>query len=133
MPTIGDLRLIKGIDDATFARLRNYVTAAPEPLVNPNTAPPEVLASLEPELMQNPDLVKQIIQAREVRPFTVITDVMNVPGVGAVTSLASDLTLRGQYFTISGVGSYAGARKLVFATFRRNPDGTGFLDSWQED
>ena len=30
MPTLGDLRLIKGIDDATFAKLRNYVTVAPE-------------------------------------------------------------------------------------------------------
>lgn len=133
MPTLGDLRLIKGIDDATFAKLRNYVTVAPEPLVNPNTASPEVLASLEPELTANPDLVKQIIQARQLRPFAVITDVMNVPGVGAITKLSGDLTLRGQFFTISGVGSYAGARKLVFATFHRNPDGTGTLNSWQED
>ncbi len=134
MPTLGDLRLIKGIDDATFAKLRNYVTVAPEPLVNPNTASPEVLASLEPELTATPDLVKQIIQARgQLRPFAVITDVMNVPGVGAITKLSGDLTLHGQFFTISGVGSYAGARKLVFATFHRNPDGTGTLNSWQED
>lgn len=134
MPTLGDLRLIKGIDDATFARLRNYVTVSPEPLVNPNTAPPEVLASLEPQLMANPDIVKQIIQARQVRPFSTVTDLMNeVPGAGAISALAGDLTLRGQFFTISGVGSYAGARKLVFATFHRNPDGTGTLNSWQED
>jgi len=134
MPTLGDLRLIKGIDDATFARLRNYVTVAPEPLVNPNTAPPEVLASLEPELMANPDIVKQIIQARTIRPFAVITDLMNeVPGAASISKLSGDLTLRGQFFTISGVGSYAGARKLVFATFHRNPDGTGTLNSWQED
>jgi general secretion pathway protein K len=133
MPTIGDLRLVKGVDDATFAMLRNFVTVEPEVGVNPNTASAQVLTSLEPGLTQNPDLVKTIIEAREVRPFTVVTDVTNLPGVGAVTNLSSDLTVRGQYFTITGVGNYAGARKLVFATFLRNTDGTGTLSSWQED
>jgi general secretion pathway protein K len=133
MPTIGDLRLVKGVDDATFAVLRNFVTVKPEAGVNPNTASAQVLTSLEPGLTQNPDLVKTIIEAREVRPFTMVTDVTNLPGVSGVTNLASDLTLRGQYFTITGVGNYAGARKLVFATFLRNTDGTGTLSSWQED
>ena len=134
MPTIGDLRLVKGIDDATFAKLRNYLTVAPETAVNPNTASPEVLACLEPELTQNPDTVKAIINARSARPFATVTDLMNdVPSAAAITKLSGDLTLRGQYFSIGGVGNYAGARKLVFATFRRNPDGTGTLSSWQED
>jgi len=133
MPTIGDLRLVKGVDDATFAALRNYVTVEPEVAVNPNTASAQVLTCLEPGLTQNPDLVKTIIEAREVRPFTQVTDVTNLPGVGGVANLASDLTLRGQYFTITGVGNYAGARKLIFATFLRNSDGTGTLSSWQED
>jgi general secretion pathway protein K len=134
MPTIGDLRLVKGIDDATFAKLRNYLTVAPETAVNPNTASPEVLACLEPELTQNPDTVKAIINARSIRPFATVTDLTNeVPSAAAITKLSGDLTLRGQYFSIGGVGNYAGARKLVFATFRRNPDGTGTLSSWQED
>ncbi len=133
MPTLGDLRLIRGIDDATFAKLRNYLTVAPENLVNPNTASPEILACLEPELMANPDIVKGIIQARSIRPFSMMTDLTNLPGVSSVQKLTSDLTLRGQYFTITGVGNYAGARKLVFAAFRRNPDGTAYLGSWQED
>jgi general secretion pathway protein K len=134
MPTIGDLRMVKGIDDATFAKLRNYVTVAPETAVNPNTASPEVLACLEPELTQNPDIVKGIIEARTVRPFATVTEMMTeVPAAAAITKLPGDLTPRGQYFSISGVGSYAGARKLVFATFFRNADGTGTLSSWQED
>ena len=133
MPTLGDLRLVKGVDDATFAKLRNYVTVAPETLVNPNTAPPEVLACLEPELTANPDIVKAILEARSIRPFSNVTELLNVPGVSGVQTLAKDLTMRGQYFTITGVGNYAGARKLVFATFQRNPDGTATLGSWQED
>ena len=133
MPTLGDLRLVKGVDDITFAKLSQYLTVSQETGVNPNTASPQVLACLEPELTANQKIVESIMQARSVRPFSVVTDVMNVSGASGVPNLAKDLTLRGQYFTITGVGNFAGARKIVYATFKRNPDGTGTMGSWQED
>lgn len=134
MPTLGDLRLVKGVDDATFMKLSNYLSVAPDMVNNVNTVLPEVLACLEPELTQNPRTVDAIIQARSIRPFNNITDVLNLPGVGELQpKLQKDLTTRSDYFTISGMGTYAGARKLVFATFRRNGDGTATLGSWQED
>ena len=134
MPTIGDLHLVKGVDDATFSKLRNYLTVAPEPVVNINTASPEVIACLEPELARNPQIVEAIIQARALRPFSTMTDVLNLPGVGELQEkLQTEIGTTTQNFSISGVGSYAGARKLVFATFHRNTDGTATLASWQED
>jgi general secretion pathway protein K len=136
MPTLGDLRLVKGVDDATFAVLRNYLTVAPELGVNANTASPEVIACLVPELTANPRIVETIIQARTVRPFSSLTDVYNLPGVGelqAELDKGTSLTISTEYFTISGMGTYAGARKLVFATFLRNGNGTATLGSWQED
>lgn len=134
MPTIGDLRMVRGIDDATFMKLRNYLTVMPEIRVNANTASPEVLACLEPELAENPKLVETIIAARMVRPFTAITDVTNLPGIGTFgVRLTQVLTTRSVFFTIAGMGTYAGARKLVYSTFRRNGNGTGALASWQED
>ena len=133
MPTLGDLRQVRGVDDIMFIKLSQYLTVAPEKAVNPNTASPEVLACLEDALAQNPRIVDAIIQARMIRPFTNITDVKNLPGVGEIQGLDKDLTTRGEYFTISGVGKYAGARKLVSATFHRNEDGTATLGSWQED
>jgi general secretion pathway protein K len=134
MPTLGDLRLVKGVDDATFLKLRNYLTVAPEPQVNVNTAPPEVIACLDPALTNNASIIQNIMQARSIRPFTAITDVLNIVGTSVPqNTLSQDLTTRGQYFTISGVGAFAGTRKLVFATFHRNGDGTATLGSWQED
>lgn len=134
MPTLGDLHLIRGIDDIAFLKLSQYLTVAPEKAVNPNTASPEVLACLEPELTQNPRAVEAIIQARMIKPFTNITDVMNIPDLSSAgTKLSKDLTTRGEYFTISGVGKFAGARKLVVGTFQRIQDGTAVLGSWQED
>jgi len=138
MPTLGDLRLIKGMDDATFMKLRNYLTVAPEPAVNVNTASPEVIACLDQSLSDNPKIVQQIIEARSIRPFTNTNDVFNLIGGAASQGtsqggLNKTLTVRSTYFSITGVGSYAGARRLVYATFRRNGDGTGSLSSWQEE
>ncbi|MHB8383063.1 MAG: type II secretion system minor pseudopilin GspK [Candidatus Binataceae bacterium] len=134
MPTIGDLRLIKGIDEATFNRLIPFVTVYPEPVVNANTAPPEVLASLLPQLMDDPQLVKEIVIARTISPFANTTDIGNLPGLGAVSqALMQVVTTRSTFFTITAMGTFAGSRKLLYSTFRRQGNGTATLMSWQED
>lgn len=134
MPTIGDLRMVRGIDDLSFRRLRDFLTVAPEPRVNVNTAPPQVLAALSPELAGNPSVVQEIVTARLARPFLQLSEIANLPGLGQLANqLTQMLTTRSDYFTIIGVGTYAGARKFVFATFRRSPDGTAMVASWHED
>ncbi len=134
MPTIGDLRMVRGVNEATFFKLRQFLTAAPELRVNANTAPPEVLASLLPELTSNQAMVKDIIAARQLRPFAKVTDVANLPGLAGVgTKLTSLLTTRSDYFTIAAMGNFAGARKMVYATFHRQDNGSAALASWQEN
>ncbi len=134
MPTIGDLKMVRGVNDATFNLLRQYLTVMPEMQVNVNTAPPEVIACLEPELTANPNLVKEIIMARTVRPFTKITDLLNLPGVGTFGQrLSKVLTTKSVYFTINGMGTFSGSRKLVHVTVHRQSNGTAMLASWQED
>jgi general secretion pathway protein K len=133
MPTIGDLRMIRGVDDATFLLLRQFLTAAPEPRVNINTAPPEVIAALLPQLSNDTSMVKQIVQARTVQPFLMITDIGNLAGLGdAATPLMRLVTTRSAYFTVTGIGVFANARRRVISTFRRNANGTSMLASWQE-
>jgi general secretion pathway protein K len=138
MPTIGDLRMVKGMDDATFMRLSQYLTTMQEGqglcCINPNTAAPEVLGALLPELASSPDLVKQIVQMRENRPFTQVTDLLNLPGLGGLAEhLKPFLSITSRYFQITAQGDFAGARKRIYATFRRNPGGTAMLMSWHED
>lgn len=134
MPTIGDLRLVRGMDDATFMKLRQVLTAMPEPRVNVNTAPPVVLASLLPEFIANPRLVGEIVQRRGITPFVNVLQVLNLPGMGNLQQqLAQVLTTRSTYFTITAMGQFAGARKIIFASFRRNGNGTAALASWRED
>jgi general secretion pathway protein K len=134
IPTIGDLRALKGIDDATFMQLAQYLTTAPEARVNANTASPEVLAALTPELSNTPELVKEIIEARAVQPFLVVTDIANLPGIGQYAAqLTPLLSTRSSYFTIIGQGEFAGARRRIYAVFRRNSNGSAMLISWHED
>jgi general secretion pathway protein K len=134
MPTIGDLKMVRGVNDAIFNVLQNYLTVMPEMQVNVNTAPPEVIACLEPELTANPNLVKEIVMARSVRPFTKITDLLNLPGIGTFGQrLSQVLTTKSVYFTINGMGTFSGSRKLVHVTVHRQTNGTAMLASWQED
>lgn len=134
MPTIGDLRMVRGVDEATFYRLRQYLTASPEMQVNVNTAPPEVLASLTPRLAQDRQLVQMILESRQLRPFLNVNEVAQMLGEeGGGNELSQLLTVRSDYFTISAMGSYAGARKVIYATFRREQSGGAMLSSWLEN
>ncbi len=138
MPTLGDLRMLKDVDDLTFLRLRPYLTTMQAGMgpccINVNTAPPELLAALTPEFENNPDLVRQIVNARSIRPFTQITDLLNLPGIGfAGENIKRLVTVSSDYFLITAQGDFAGARKRVYATFRRNLNGTTLLMDWHED
>jgi general secretion pathway protein K len=138
MPTIGDLRMLKGMDDVTFLRLSRYLTTmqtgAGPCCINANTAPPEVLAALAPELENDANLVKQIVDVRDIRPFSQVTDLLNLPGISAISEhIKPFLTVNSQYFLITAQGDFAGARKRIYATFRHNMNGTALLMNWHED
>jgi general secretion pathway protein K len=131
MPTIADLRMIRGVDDPTFMRLREFLTAAPESKVNVNTAPPEVLMALIPELANQPSALQTVL---EQRPFKTSSDLKAALGsLSEHANLANLFTTQSDYFTIAGVGSYSGARSFVYATVRRNGVGPALLSSWHED
>jgi general secretion pathway protein K len=138
MPTIGDLRMLKGMDDVTFLTLARYLTTMQQGTapccVNANTAAPEVLMALLPELENDPDAVKQIVDVRDIRPFSQITDLLNLPAVSPnAEHLKTLVSVTSQYFLIIAQGDFAGARKRIYATFRRNQNGTALLMNWHED
>jgi general secretion pathway protein K len=134
MPTIGDLQMVRGFNEAVFNRVAPFLTVMPVTAVNANTAPPQVLAALEPELTEDQQIVKDLIEERAIRPFTNTTDILNLPSVGAIGQrLAKDVAVRSTFFTISGTGTYAGARKIINATFHREANGIGTMAGWHED
>jgi general secretion pathway protein K len=134
MPTIGDLQMVQGFNEEIFNRVSPFLTVMTESAVNINTAPPQVIASLEPELMQDQKIVVEIVEERATRPFTKNTDLGNLPGIGEVGQrLQKDVAVSSHFFTINGRGTYAGARKIITATFQRQTTGVGTLAAWHED
>jgi general secretion pathway protein K len=139
IPTIYDLRMLKGMDDTTFFKLSGYLTAATsQATVNVNTAPAEVLAAMAPELENDSSLVEAILKARAVEPFTAPTDLKNrVSGLPQGAAFLSLLVTQSSCFTITGEGAFAGTRKRIYATFKRasaQQDRVSFaLMAWHED
>ncbi len=147
MPSIGDLRMIRGIDDPTFFKLRQYLTVYGNPQnpgalqpVNINTAPPEVIAAMDSNLA-DPSTIKEIMARRLEQPFTQ-ADLNSLPGSTGSTGSSPDqggagvsgaFTVISQFFTIEGRGSYAGAREVVYATVLRQGPGPSQLLDWYED
>ncbi len=126
--------MIKGIADATFNQLKRCLTVMPEPLVNVNTAEPEVLGALSIGLQGNPGIIRQILALRLVQPFVKATDLFALPALAQEKNqLSSLLTTRSQYFTISGMGGLSGTRKFAYATVQRQQNGALAIDAWKED
>ncbi len=136
MPSIGDLRMIRGVDDQTFMKLSRVLTVfsdtAPNadnklPQVNVYTAPPEVLVSLAPDLAASPSMLDQWLAARLESQSDALAGTITAMGQGSFNT-------RSNLFTIEGRGSYAGARKLVFATVvHPNGNGPSQILQWHED
>jgi general secretion pathway protein K len=137
MPSIGDLRMIRGVDDQIFMKLSRVLTAfsftpAPTtdnvlPQVNMYTAPPEVLVALDPDLAASPSVLDQFLAARMESQST--APPQGIAGIGGASFIS-----RSNLFTIEGRGSYAGARKLVFATvIHPNGSGPSQILQWHED
>jgi general secretion pathway protein K len=65
--------LVRGVDEARFARLADHVTALPaKATINVNTAPPEVLSTLVSGL--NGDALAALVADRARRPFASVAE-----------------------------------------------------------
>jgi len=93
LDTFEELRLVKGFDGKTLERLRPYTTVYPDipnsptTPININTAPKELLASLDSKISDG--LSQQIVDERKINPFTTNTDLGN--RVSAMTALSQSL------------------------------------------
>ncbi|SRR5579875_46379 len=135
MPTIGDLRMVRGVTDALFLKLREFVTTAPTTQININTAPPQVIAAVLAARGIDPSLAAIIARARLAQPFTDVGQLAALMpnqqlGVG---QLGSVFTTQSVYFSVTGVGTYGGARKVAYAMVGRNGLGPMVLNGWFEN
>ncbi len=96
---VSELKLIRGIDDKVFAKLKPFVTVLPGATpINVNTAPAEILMSLSPAMDRaTADLV---IEARKVRPFRSIAEFRALPMLLGRPLVSQGLTVSSEYFKL---------------------------------
>lgn len=110
MDNIYELRLIKGITDDIFfgkeneAGLTSFVTSYGDRLVNINTAPAEVIASLS-ELI-DAALADEIVAYRRDEPFKSIGELKKVTGIDSdiYDAVRNMIKVKSSYFSISVKG-----------------------------
>ena len=108
LATLGELRLVRGVDAAVLARLRPHVTVAGERAINPNTASEEVLVALA-----GPAAAARVLAARRRGPLARETFRTLLPDVPL-----RRLTDRGSFYRVVSVGEVGDVRRAVEATVR---------------
>jgi len=106
--TLGELRLVRGVDAEVLARLAPHVTVAGERAVNPNTASEEVLVALA-----GPAAAARVLAARRKTPLARAAFAALLPDVPP-----RRLTDRGSFYRVTAVGEVGTVRRTIEATVR---------------
>ena len=123
--TIGELRLVRGVTDEVFEKLRPFVTVSSSGLVNINTAPKEVLMSLSAgtDLAEggaiDAKIADEILQYRTDHPFTNPSQIGNVSpflrDLYARTLIRNLVDVRSTYFHVRSSGDVGGTVRTIDA------------------
>lgn len=96
---VEELYRVRGFDARAVAKLRPHVTAIPaRTSVNANTASPEILAAILPELSR--EEVRLLADSRRGRPFRDRADLKNRAKKGAPAAFDVDLDVRSSHFLV---------------------------------
>jgi general secretion pathway protein K len=140
LDTLEELSLVKGFGGGVVERLKPFVTVYaedPNPMaavqININTAPKEVLASLQGTAGSMTDsLAQQVIDYRKTTPFQDSTELTKVPGMATIgQGLQTYVTHKGSVFRIRSEARVREATRVVEAVVRMNGLGTKVI-YWRE-
>ncbi|MBF0565653.1 MAG: type II secretion system minor pseudopilin GspK [Nitrospirae bacterium] len=113
--SIDELLLVSHVKKEDYKKLAPFVTVYGSGLVNVNTALPEVLECLSPDIDEA--LANRIVQYRKSLPFDMTSSLLNVPGMEQTgKTLLGRITVKSDAFTIISSASLNGLTKDVAAT-----------------
>ncbi|MBI5756620.1 MAG: type II secretion system minor pseudopilin GspK [Nitrospirae bacterium] len=134
LDSLQELRLVKGIDDDIFGKLRNFLTIVhSDPTVisdgkiNINTASKDVLMALSPNLTG--DIANDIIAFRLDNPFKTISSIKEVIGDDSpiFNEISSIIAVNSNFFTITSTGEVNQIRKKINAIIERKSNKTDII------
>lgn len=135
LETVEELALLKGFTPLLVAKLKPYVTVygaskgESETKININTAPREVLASLDPVVKDV--LIDQILDYRRKKPIKGPSELNEIAGINAISPLfTSRITYSGSVYRIRSEGRVGESISVAEAVVRMGPQPTVLY--WRE-
>lgn len=129
LATLTELSLIRGFTPEIVAKLRPFVTTHADLAgININTAPKEVIASLDASIDDR--LAERIIDERKLKPFSGPGDLSRVDGKLSL-ALTGRIAVKGSLYRITAVGLVKDTARTVEAVARISGGKPEYL-SWQE-
>jgi len=99
MAQFEELYVVRGFDARAVAKLRPFVTALPgRAPVNANTAAPEVLAAILPELSR--EEIRELADSRRARPFKDRADLQARAKKANPAAIDTDLDVKSDHFLV---------------------------------
>jgi general secretion pathway protein K len=120
--TVEELRLVRGVTQEVFEKIRPFITVYSSGKVNINTAPAQVLMALsagqgEADVGEITEaLANEIVEYRKDAPFQKIEEIKNVsPFLSDLykTVLRDLLDVRGTAFHVRSTGEFAGTTRVI--------------------
>jgi len=119
---MGNLSRVLGFSEEAIAKLRHYCSVLPEPTpVNLNTASPELLGLMVPELSQF-DL-ETILAARDLHPFEKISDVGKLLDQSKLTLSEGKFSVGSHYFMVTSQAQFGKSTMRTEALLKRDGGG----------
>jgi general secretion pathway protein K len=119
---VGNLSRIQGFTEENIARLKPYCDVLPEPTpVNINTASPQLLGIMLPELSQF-DL-QTIIAARNLRPFENLSEVSKLLEQNKIKLSEGQFSIGSHYFMVTSQTQFGKSTIRVEALLKRDGGG----------
>ncbi len=124
LETVDELALLKGFTPLILTKLRPCVTVygsssndEPATLININTAPKEMIASLDQKLTD--DLVGRILDYRKTKPIKGLSELNSITGVDAVsTNFVDKIAFSGSVYRIHAEGRVGESVSVAEAVVR---------------
>ena len=119
---VGNLSRVLGFSDESISKLRHYCTVLPEPTtVNLNTASPELLRLMAPELSQF-DL-ETIVAARTLHPFENNSDVTKLLEQSKLAFTDKRFSVGSHYFMVTSQTQFGKSTLRTEALLKRDGGG----------
>lgn len=122
MVSSSELRLVKGVTPAIFARLAPYICTLPEATpINVNTAPAPILQTLAPNLPASTG--KSLVQARSAKPWKSVPAFLQESALASQQLNSNQLSVTTHYFRIQGVITVDRAQLRFYSVLQRAGNG----------